>query len=211
MVDPPFMSVRDLRKGDAMGMNPKAWGRYRSLVREGMAPESAEANRFRARFRMAGDVTTVLFQTTSEATGLGYACGLRVALAYSALETLERAVRSESGGSIAKTPIEDSSLAERLRAQHMRKLAVLLQQEKAPRGKLLDGLITDFFAVGGDANVRPIAEKVRHLVFHGAFTAHGAGIVSGRQRQVLDDLAAAILAAADDRFTGWTIELEGLE
>jgi hypothetical protein len=56
-------------------------------------------------------------------------------------------------------------------------------------------------------DVRPIAARIRHLMFHGVFTAHGSSLAtSATRRQAFIDLADSVLEAADRRFTAWVNE-----
>ena len=50
-------------------------------------------------------------------------------------------------------------------------------------------------------DVMPIAAGIRHLVFHGDFTAYGTGAAQSKtSRAFLNALAAAVLDAADIDF-----------
>lgn len=178
--------------------NPRSWGHYRRLVADHGLAETAAVNRFAARYRLASGFRSVQVDGVSQATREGFESGLRLTLAYSALESLEVALPT------SRTPIRDQALAQRLRAPSNHKLVQLIMEDRdSAKARKLAARI-DALIAGSDEDVRPVVEKVRHLVAHGVFTAHGSGLgSSSRRRALVDDLTSATLAAADDRFTSW--------
>jgi hypothetical protein len=180
--------------------NPQSWGHYRRLVADYGLAENPGLNRFAARYRMSHGFRGVDLIGVSEATKSGFESGLRLTLAYSALETLESALPSDP----PRTRIADRALAGRLRNPSNRKLAELILEDRdsSKARKLAERI--DVVMSGGDDDLRPVVEKVRHLVAHGVFTAHGSGLASSAKRRLLiDDLADATLGASDERFTAW--------
>lgn len=174
--------------------NASACHRYiRSRGKE-ERPDGAFA-RFNARFNLATSFEGISLADVSERTAQSYASGIRVALAYPALEALDSAL----GKRIALTRTFDEGLARRYRSRTCDGFPSLLEESThASRVRdQLKVLVTD-----ADADdVMPVAAAVRHLVFHGDFTAYGSGAAqSAAVRKFLDDLAGALLAHAEDQF-----------
>ena len=103
--------------------NTRSWNRYiRSRGKAGR-PDGAFA-RFNARFNLATSFEGVTLADVSERTAQAYSSGIRVALAYSALEALDSAL----GKRIARTRMSDESLARRYRSRTCDGLRELLEE-----------------------------------------------------------------------------------
>lgn len=190
-----------------MALNPAAWREYRVLVDGADAPKQTEANKFAARYRLATDLEEISFRSLSAPTVAGYSAGFRVGLAYSALESLERVLGEPNKRSHYPKSVEviDPNLAHRFRSARMRKFAEAIA--KAPGNPDLDRRLHAFFEDSAQGDVRPIAEKTRHMMFHGHFTAHGVGAVTQTSAAMLNDLSRAVLEAVDLYFAAWVSEL----
>lgn len=186
-------------------MNPSSWGRYQAIVPPG-DPSRSDASRLAARYRMATDLESVTFRSLATSTGDGYAAGLSVGLAYSALESFER-LASESRNPEKFVVVKDEEVASQLRSPRSAKRVAFLQAEN--ENKRLHRRIADFMDDPTDVDVRPVAEKIRHLVFHGAFTPHGAGAITKTARGTLNALADAVQKSADSHFTLWVVANQG--
>lgn len=173
--------------------NASCWNRYvRSL---GEARPDSALTRFNARFNLATSFVGVTLAGASERTAQAYSSGIRVALAYSALEALDSAL----GKRIARVRMSDDELARKYRSHTCDGLRGLLEesthesQVKAQLRHLTEDPDAD--------DVMPVATAVRHLVFHGDFTAHGSGAAqSAGVRKFLDGLADSLILRADDQF-----------
>ena len=174
--------------------HPRSWRRYVGSLAQGEGPHPGLA-RFNARFHLATSFEGVALRDVSERTTMAYSAGIRVGLSYSALEALDTAL----GKRIARTRLPQPGLSGRYRSQTCQPLRSLLEdssQSVQLRAQL------DALSVDPDVDdVMPVAAAIRHLVFHGDFTAHGAGAAqSASVRRFLDDLADALLKRADDQF-----------
>ena len=158
------------------------------------------ASRFAARYRMARDLESVTFRSLATSTSAGYAAGLRVGLAYSALESFEF-LASDSTRLKKFVQVGDEEVASQLRSPRLARLVAFIQAEN--ENKRLHTRIAEFLDDPTDVNVRPVAEKIRHLVFHGAFTAHGSGAVTKTATSTLNALSDAVLRSTDAHFTLW--------
>ncbi len=188
-----------------MGARPQAWGYYQRLVKDGILTGGVAFNRFSARYGMAADLDTVSFRTLSDSTARGYEAALRVALAYSALESLEGALESpNSRGNRPKlTTVMAADVLERLRGPRMAGFRRLLISEASVRSRALDERVRRSLEEHSEGDARPVAEKLRHVVFHGALTTHGAGLATKGNQQVIADLANAVMRSVDERFADW--------
>lgn len=173
--------------------NASCWSRYISSLGEA-GPTSALA-RFNARFNLATSFEGVTLAGTSERTAQAYSSGIRVALAYSALEALDSAL----GKRVARARMPDEALARTYRSRTCDGLRELLGG--ATHASQVQAQLRHLTDVQDADDVMPVAAAVRHLVFHGDFTAHGSGAAqSAGVRKFLDDLAAALILRADDQF-----------
>lgn len=176
---------------------PTDWKRYRGLVQAGVLDEDGNLNRFAARYRMASKLEGVRFTGFSATTQAGYTEGLRVTLAYSALEALESVVQSLGRGVIVDSP----TLADVFRSQRCSRLRTHLdllladKKLKARICELEDESVTD---------VRPVAQGLRVVVAHGSFSPDGSGLSRSRTtHKFVADLAQEVIASTDRHFTAW--------
>jgi hypothetical protein len=135
------------------------------------------------------------FHNLAQDAELGYTAAFRSGLAYSALEALDRAL----GDRGRVTPIVSTEVAAMFTSARSTKLLALLSDE-LDDARLVTRI--DAVAEGSEASdVAALAAGVRHVVFHGGFTAYGSGAArSTFVRNLLNQLATATLLAADARF-----------
>lgn len=188
-----------------MSSNPRAWGRYRALVDSGVLSSSATLSRFAARYRMARDLDTITFRTLSSSTATGYGVLLQVGLAYSALEALESAIEpvNRQGKKQRTTSVAAPEVLRCIRGPRMSKFRDSLVTPVYEHEQQLCNRVAAVLDNSADDNARPIAEKVRHLFFHGVMTVHGTGLTTQTTQAVMHDLSEAVIVSVDDRFTRW--------
>jgi hypothetical protein len=173
--------------------HPHAWGRYITAPSVAGKP-TGEFARFCARYSLASALEGVTLEGISESTSEAYSSALGVALAYSALEALNKATHRRG----AQHVIGDEDLARRYRTTALSKLRTLLEST-ADAASLQARLAA--VADLNDDDVMPVARALRHTVFHGDFTAYGAGAAKSKTvRRFLDDLRDALLLTADVQF-----------
>ena len=136
------------------------------------------------------------FEGISAGTSDAYFAALRITLAYTTLEALETALGA--GGSLS---ISNSRITAELRSTgyegFMRSLidSNSNSQSRSLKAKLLA------FQSGESDDLRAVVYAIRNLMSHGALTAERLGIgSSARRRQLLHQLADAVLETADERF-----------
>lgn len=128
-------------------------------------------------------------------TAESYGSALGVTLAYFALEALRKA----TGQRGTRQVMEDALLAQRYRSAGLAKLRHLLESTTThpPLKARLEELALDPAA----DDLMPAASALRHAVFHGDFTAYGAGAIQSKAtRAFLDDLKEALLSTANAEF-----------
>lgn len=175
--------------------SPLGWSRCAQACERRGAPLDGALVRFAARYRVATTLTGLQFDGLGKNAELGYTTALRCSLAYSALETLDRAL----GARRRVTPIESSEVARALTMARAEKLRAMLAAELDDR-RLVERI--DAIAEGRESSdVAALAAGVRHAVFHGGFTAYGSGAAtSASVRSLLRHLSEATLLAANERF-----------
>ena len=180
-----------------MGAYPTGWSAYRGYIAHGDLEPNTRLARFAARYRMTRLLTRVEFDGLSANAQASYTAVLRVAMAYTALETLEGA----PGIPIKSIKVTDARLANQLRDTRHASLREFLESSDV-RPKLRDRIET--LLTTDSPDVRAAAEVVRNAFFHGTLTVHGAGVArSSALLRVMDDLADAVLDAASQRFADW--------
>lgn len=177
--------------------NPQAWRSYIKLVDNGKIVANPALSRYAARFRIAMAFESANFSGVADKSAIGYSIGLKVGLSYSALEALEKAIDKNERSTKILNPIV---------ALHMRKYGLktlfpkLMSDLTGPR---LKSNIEKFFLNEND-NLRYVAEGVRHLMFHGDYTAHGSGLAYSKSLQkTLLSLANLVLAESELKFSNW--------
>lgn len=181
---------------------PTAWKRYRDLVKAGVLLEDGNVNRFAARYRMASKLESVHFSGFSDATSAGYTEGLRVALAYSALESLEAVASSDRRRPEKVLTVVSPALSSAFRSTQCARLREQLDQRLD--GKDLPRRLRDLTQDLNVEDVRPVAEGLRNLVVHGLFTPEGSGFSrSVAIRTFIAALAREVTASTDRHFSSW--------
>jgi hypothetical protein len=173
--------------------HPHAWGRYIKAPSVAGKP-TGEFARFCARYSLASALKGVTLKGVSGPTAEAYSSALGVALAYSSLESLNKATHRRG----AQHVIGDEALARRYRSTSLSKLRFHLESTAdsvSLRARL--AAVSDL----DDDDVMPVAKALRHAVFHGDFTAYGAGAAKSKTvRNFLDNLKEALLLTADVQF-----------
>ena len=181
-----------------MGTYPTQWRPYMQAVKSGDLAMDAGVNRFAARYRMARQLREVSFEGISEKAQAGYTTGLRLSLAYAALDALETAIDSKVGSTL----MPSAELSGRLRSSRSAALQQALQTSSA--SKRLGQRIQTLLSSPDHQDVRPAVERLRHVFVHGEFTPYGSGLATSVWiKRLVDDLAIETLAASDRRFTEW--------
>jgi hypothetical protein len=134
----------------------------------------------------------------AEATVDSYFVALRVTLAYTALESLEKALSIGPG-----TQVHNSELLKRLLHERNSEMCQALLDSIDPRTHPNERRKFQKLLAGESKNLRSAAYAIRNLMAHGVLTANRLGLdSSATRRKLLNDLADCVLIAADTRFSG---------
>jgi hypothetical protein len=170
---------------------PQDWDKYCRAVRDKTIESSTELNRFAARYRTAILFDGIHFKPgVGEDWKLGFSALLKVFLAYTAAESLQKGLEPQPFAISSTMP----SLAKKLRSNSL--LLDLLIKEVKPR---LRPRLEEFRRKSND--VGPVAAAIRHLVAHGIITVGGAKADTIVRTKGLLDLAKAILDLCNDKFS----------
>jgi hypothetical protein len=174
---------------------PRDWDRYCQAVRDKTIEPSAELNRFAARYRAAMLFDGIHFKPgIGKDWQLGFSALLKVFLAYTAAESLQKGLKSQPFAISSTKPL----LATRLRSNGQ--LLDLLIKEVKPH---LKPRLEEFRRESND--VGPVAAAIRHLVAHGIITVGGAKADTIIHTKGLMDLAKAILDLCNDELTKYCL------
>jgi hypothetical protein len=160
------------------------------------------ASKFFARYRMAKQFESANFKGASKKLQEGYSAIIRVGLAYSALESLERLTGVPRS---AHKPIIETDLALALRSPDVDKLFEELKRD-LDSWQLKTRIESSHRGESDD--VRPIAEGIRHLTFHGHATVHSFGLDTVGTREIIFDLADYLLEYCDSEFSAFLFSKE---
>ena len=176
-------------------VHPRSWNRYTSALAMGSSRVDQGLSRFAARYRLAKSFERLQLRGFGADATEGYSSAMKVALAYSAQEALDAALGRKPG----RTSINSADLATAFRKPGLVKLREVLGADLD--SDKLTGRISKVYSDITCVDVMPIAAGIRHLVFHGDFTAYGTGAAQSKtSRAFLNALAAAVLDAADIDF-----------
>lgn len=135
---------------------------------------------FFARYRLVQEFEGLEFHTLKGLTARGYEAGFRLGLAYTALETLQKATGRQL------PPVKDIKAARILRSLRGSQFEKFLMQT-ATTTNLRNRLI-DMFASQKDMDLLPLVESIRHSVFHGSYTPTSSGFTTDPDVRLLLDL-----------------------
>lgn len=173
-------------------MRPTSWSAYNAKAKRASEIKHPKLNVFATRYSLARGLPSVQFSGFAEDTSDGYSAALRLAFAYTALES--------ALGEKERTAVVAAALVAEFRDPKQAKFLQALIEHQSVRDGLRSHLLA--FADGGDDNLRWIAYAIRNLMFHGSLTAAALQLnASKRRRNLLNDLAVAVLDAADEHFT----------
>jgi hypothetical protein len=171
---------------------PPGYGQYQAVLKTIDSKPNPLIAKFAARYRFAGQLNSIEILGASEASQSAYLISLRLALAYSALETLISALQLK--GSIAITSPE---LASEFRSLRLGKFRSFLEEHSRPGviARRLARLIT----TPHDSDVLPVVEATRHLMFHGVMNPTAAGLTTKTSILFLDRLGLRVFEEMNTR------------
>jgi hypothetical protein len=156
-------------------------------------------NRFMYRYRMAKAFQTIVAPDVGKITIDGYACGMKLFMAYSAYDEIraaERILLGKGRNNIHKR--KDAALAEKIRAN--KEMEDLLLNSITINDDGLRKILINFYESKND-EIMFFASCLRHSFVHGDFTAARAGLTNKTKIGVVNEVTNMVLKVSDDIFS----------
>jgi hypothetical protein len=156
-------------------------------------------NRFMYRYRMSKAFKTIVAVDVEKRTVDGYACGMKLFMAYSAYDELREAEMYLKNSKKMNThKLKNKDLAERIRKNI--KMKQLLLDTKKIKDEGLRAELKKFYE-GRNDEVMCFATCLRHCFVHGDFTTARSGLTTKTQIAVVDEVTEMVLKVSDELFT----------
>ena len=156
-------------------------------------------NRFMYRYRMAKAFQTIVAVDVEKRTVDGYACGMKLFMAYSAYDEIraaERILRKLDRNATHK--YKNEILAERIRSND--RMKDLLLETIAVEEDGLRVMLKKFYA-NKNNEIMIFASSLRHSFVHGDFTTARSGLTNKREIQTINDVTDVVLKLSDELFS----------
>ena len=156
-------------------------------------------NRFMYRYRMAKAFQTIVVKDVEKRTVDGYACGMKLFMAYSAYDEIraaERILRKLDRNATHK--YKNEILAERIRSND--RMKDLLLETIAVEEDGLRVMLKKFYA-NKNNEIMIFASSLRHSFVHGDFTTARSGLTNKREIQTINDVTDVVLKLSDELFS----------
>jgi hypothetical protein len=156
-------------------------------------------NRFMYRYRMAKAFQTIIATDVEKRTLDGYACGMRLFMAYSAYDEIRAAERILIGkrkNTIHKR--KDAVLAEKIRTN--KEMKDLLLNSITINDDGLRKTLINFYERKND-EIMFFASSLRHSFVHGDFTTARAGLTNKTKIGVINEVTNVVFEVSDDIFS----------
>ena len=156
-------------------------------------------NRFMYRYRMAKAFQTIVVKDVDKRTVDGYACGMKLFMAYSAYDEIraaERILLKQDWNETHK--YTDKELAMKIRKNE--KMQELLTETTAVEEGGLKIMLKKFYANKNDG-IMIFASSLRHSFVHGDFTTARSGLTNKREIGIVNEVTEVVLKVSDDIFS----------
>ena len=156
-------------------------------------------NRFMYRYRMAKAFQTIVAEDVEKRTVDGYACGMKLFMAYSAYDEIRAAERILLKLDRNKThKYKNEILAEEIRSNE--RMKDLLLETIAVEEDGLRIMLKKFYA-NKNNEIMIFASSLRHSFVHGDFTTARSGLTNKREIQTINDVTEIVLKVSDEIFS----------
>ncbi len=158
-------------------------------------PEQAVSRLYRsyARLRVAKRFDGVRLRGLSATLVAGYSAGVRLLLAYSAAESMGRAI----GRPVTTWSIRNAGIVATLR-----RISADLKDWPIGLNDHVKEQLADFVREHND-NVRIPATALRHLMAHGHFAPAGKIALRKKEIEAVEKLSGALISETERRFASW--------
>lgn len=190
-------------------MGLRTWKAFQDLRREGHHPrrmgfccDTADLNRFASRVRLAHSFEGVQLRDYADGTEEGYGALIRAALAYSAVESLRRALGYRGDHEFAPDlgGVDQADIVRRFREADVEDRFGHFVRDRV-NDRLRRRLIALYEGEDGSANVVHLGAGLRHIFVHGHLTPSARQVPPRRAAQACDVVTEMLLRLADDAFS----------
>jgi len=177
--------------------SPKSWKKFHDKTKFKGHPKLDILSRFQARYVLASNLSSLEIAKSTAEKSEAYLQLMRVTMAYSALEILEKALSARN-----QLHVIDENLAAEFRsAKHEVVLNELIESIHSKDNSAHYKNAIAFRDEKSD-DLRPIVFAIRNLFCHGTLSASRLKLPQSKtRRNLIADLADATLQACDERFT----------
>lgn len=185
-------------------LNPSYWTIYLKQCEHFGETRHPELAGFAARYRLAKAFTDMNAPGIGKETLAIYNAAMNVSLSFTALERLEKAIDQFSKNRLHRHPVIVPIFHDAIvQGDFDELLEAIKSTSEAPHRKWnVEHL--EAMRASSEANLRPLAEGIRNMMFHGTFTPTSSGLRANKKTvTLLNMLAAEVLASANDEFTLW--------
>lgn len=169
-------------------MFPEGYSDYIKLCRKLEMSPNLLLVRFATRYKMAGQLQSIHLLLHSEIAQSVYLYAMRIAFAYSALESLEAFAGN-------KLVVKDVNLAKLLRSEKHKKCKDFFIDEADLK---LKRVLEKMYESKNDTNIKPIYSALRHSMFHGQFNPTAAGFTTKTGLTLLAELEQKLFKAINE-------------
>ena len=145
--------------------------------------------KFATRYKFAGQLESIQVHGYSELTQQIYLESLRVSLAYSALESLNKTI-----GSKVITSLKEAELSEEYKSSTFSKLRHFLEVSCEPK---LVNRLNNLSSSKKNSDLLPVIEAIRHLTFHGVLNPTNSGLSNQTALSFLQKLSYVLFQQMD--------------
>lgn len=172
-------------------MEKKLWRKLSEIKSQLPENHFARISKYQARSTYTRQLRSTKIDGLSSATAEGYFVMLKLSLAYSSIEVINRSV-------INNLKVVSQSTAKMILAGKFDKLIDAMV--KSPKVRDYKSAIGDEWraSLQLDSDLLPFIRQARHLMFHGAFSPSEAGLTTLAKQSQLLTLAEEALAQADE-------------
>lgn len=144
---------------------------------------------FATRYKFAGQLERIEVHGYSETTQQIYLEALRVSLAFSAVESLNKVLGNRS---ISK--LSDVKLSQQFKSRKLMKFREFLNEYCETK---LNNRLTNLCSSKRNEDIFPVIEAIRHLTFHGIFNSSNSGLNNKTGYQFLTQLSFKMFKEMD--------------
>ena len=172
-----------------MSTFPKGYHRWVIATKARGDKTDVNLVQFATRYRFAGQLNGIDLLNSSDETQETYLLALRIALAYSALEQLEKALSNK------RVAVKSIAIANGFRSSSLKKFREFLVENSETN--LRNRLIT-VIESAKNSDVRSVIEALRHTMFHGRLNPTASGLRGTVARTFLASLDQHLFQHMDE-------------